>query len=332
MSEQTDFGNTVLGDPLAGDTVFGNDVFVTDGGLETDLMFHHGIDLPEFAAFPLLDTDSGTSALARYFDGYATVARAVGAGLLLESPTWRANLDWGARLGRSPGELRAVNVRAIEFLRERAAVLDRTRVLVSGMVGPRGDGYQAGAPMTPDEAAEYHLPQLQAFAAAGADLASGYTFSYPGEAVGVSLAARSAGLPVMVSFTVETDGRLPDGTPLAEAIAAVETVAAPEFFLVNCAHPSHVARALTGLPAHLLTRIQGVRCNASAASHAELDEATELDEGVPAEFAEAHRPLLALLPALRVAGGCCGTDARHVAALWQQVLRPRKVGPEAASA
>lgn len=303
-------------------TVLGDTVFVTDGGLETDLMFHHGIDLPEFAAFPLLETDSGAAALADYFDGYAAVARAVGAGLLLESPTWRANPDWGARLGRSPAALRSVNLRAVEFLQKRAAGAGVTQVRVSGMVGPRGDGYQAGTPMSADEAAQYHVPQLQAFAEAGADLAGGYTFSYPAEAIGVVLAARSAGLPVTVSFTVETDGRLPDGTVFAEAVQAVDAAAAPDFFLVNCAHPTHVVRALAGMPTQLLARVQGVRCNASPASHAELDEATELDEGIPSEFAAAHRPLMELLPGLRVAGGCCGTDARHVAALWQEVLRP----------
>jgi S-methylmethionine-dependent homocysteine/selenocysteine methylase len=294
---------------------------VTDGGMETDLIFHHGVDLPHFAAFPLLETPAGRDQLTRYYDGYAAVAAGAGAGLLLEAPTWRASPDWGALLGYDAAGLARVNGAAVEFLRglrERyAGSLGGQDTLVAGMVGPRSDGYQPGEAMSADEAQEYHGPQIRAFAAAGADLVSALTLTSAGEATGIVRAARDAGLPVAISFTVETDGTLADGGTLAGTIGAVDAAAAPDYFGVNCSHPEHVGPALAGADgASWRERIAGVRYNASALSHAELDESDELDEGDPAALAAAHRRLAPLLPRLSVLGGCCGTDARHVAALW----------------
>jgi S-methylmethionine-dependent homocysteine/selenocysteine methylase len=293
--------------------------FVTDGGLETDLIFHHGVDLPLFAAFPLLDAPDGPPLLDRYYDGYARIAAKAGAGLLLESPTWRASPDWGRQLGYGAADLARINATAIAQLarlRDRYAGL-ADPVLIGGTLGPRGDGYTAGDRMTGAEAAAYHRPQLAVFAAAGADLATAYTLTYVEEAAGIAAAARQVGLPVAISFTVETDGRLPSGTTLADAIAAVDQTAPPAYYLVNCAHPVHIAGALA-TPGSWRDRIVGIRPNASQLSHAELDEATELDEGDPEALAAAYRQLAARLPALTITGGCCGTDSRHVAALWRR--------------
>ena len=294
---------------------------VTDGGMETDLIFHHGVDLPHFAAFPLVETPAGRDQLTRYYDGYAAVAAGAGAGLLLEAPTWRASPDWGALLGYDAAGLARVNGAAVEFLRglrERyAGSLGDRDALVAGMVGPRSDGYQPGEAMSADEAQEYHGPQIRAFAAAGADMVSALTLTSAGEATGIVRAARDAGLPVAISFTVETDGTLADGGTLAGAIGTVDAAAAPDYFGVNCSHPGHIAPALSAPDSDgWRERIAGVRYNASTRSHAELDESDELDEGDPAALAAAHRKLAPLLPRLSVLGGCCGTDARHVAALW----------------
>ena len=291
--------------------------FVSDGGLETDLIFHHGVDLPEFAAYPLLRSDEGRALLRSYFEGYAAVAERAGAGLRLETPTWRANPDWGAVLGDDAAALDAANQEAIGFLRGIAADWqDRVdEITVVGMVGPRGDGYAAGSASSADEAAEYHAAQVASFAAAGADEVEALTMTDTREALGVALAAEAAGTPVVLSFTVETDGRLPDGTTLGGAVAAVDDGAAPAYFMVNCAHPRHVLRAFDE-PAPWAGRIRGVRSNASTLSHAELDEAETLDEGDLDVLVAAHRTLEERLPALDIVGGCCGTDARHVAALW----------------
>jgi homocysteine S-methyltransferase len=294
---------------------------VTDGGLETDLIFHHGVDLPDFAAFPLVDDERGRELLLDYYRDYIGIAVRVGADVQLETPTWRASGDWGDRLGYSAAELRRVN-------RDSVALLDRLRdevgfesMLVSGCLGPRGDGYSAGDVVDPDSAAAYHTPQIEAFAEAGADLLTVLTLTGTGEAVGIVRAARAAGLPVAVSFTVEQDGRLPDGTSLYEAITTVDAEAAPDYFMVNCAHPSHIAPALT-TAGDWCSRIVGLRANASARSHEELDAATDLDEGDPIELARAQKALRPRLPSLALIGGCCGTDARHVAAMWGDRVLP----------
>jgi S-methylmethionine-dependent homocysteine/selenocysteine methylase len=291
---------------------------VTDGGMETDLIFHHGVDLPHFAVFPLLESAAGRALLEDYYHGYAAIARRAGAGLMLESgATYRASPDWGARLGYGPADLERVNTAAIAMLsrlREHYATTI-TDVIISGEVGPRGDAYQPGQPTEPDEAAAYHSPQIQALAHSGADLVTAYTITDTGEAIGIVQAARSAGLPVAISFTVETDGQLPGGLPLAQAITQVDASAAPDYFLVNCAHPAHVELGLAG-PGRWRERLLGMRYNASVRSHAELNDSTELDAGDPDLLATAHQRLTPLLPHLSIVGGCCGTDARHVATLW----------------
>lgn len=289
---------------------------VTDGGLETDLIFLRGFDLPEFASFPLLDSEEGRAALADYFLAYVDIAVRAEAPVLLETPTWRANPDHASVLGYGPSALDRVNRKSVEFLTEVAH--GRADELVGwevgGMLGPRGDGYASSGPVDPDAAAEYHRPQLAAFAAAGAGRATALTLTEVGEAVGISRAAADVGLDVGSGFTVETDGLLPDGTTLDAAIEAVDAVAPPAYFLVNCAHPSHIARGLTEGPWR--DRIGGLRVNASTMSHAELDESETLDDGDPAQLAADQRPLVDAFPNLQVLGGCCGTDARHVAAMW----------------
>lgn len=289
---------------------------VTDGGLETDLVFHHGVALPGFAAFPLLEQERGRALLRDYYRGYAEVAVRAGAGLLLETPTWRANPDWGARLGFDAPALARANRAAVAFLSDLGGgYADQLpAVTVAGMVGPRGDGYRADD-LDAGEAAAYHRPQVEAFAEAGADLVTALTLTTAGEAVGVVRAARAAGLPVAVSFTLETDGRLPDGSLLADAVERVDADGGPDFFLLNCAHPQHVLRALDE-PGGWQARVRGLRCNASTASHAELDAAEQLDEGDLDVFADGHATLRSRLPWLTVLGGCCGTDVRHVARLW----------------
>ena len=283
---------------------------MTDGGIETVLVFHDGIDLPDFAAFPLLYQPEGRAAMQRYFESFLDLAARTGLPFVIGTPTWRANRDWGERLGYSEADLVTANEDAVAFVREVAA--GRMDVVVEGVLGPRGDGYLISTRMRADEAAEYHDAQIAALKAAGVDRVTALTLTYPDEAVGVIRAARARDIPVVVSFTVETDGRLPDGTPLADAIAQVDaaTDGAALFFMVNCAHPTHIALGLDGSAA--TARIGGVRVNASKLSHAELDVATELDDGDPVALARDHAALRSALPNIQMLGGCCGTDARHV--------------------
>jgi S-methylmethionine-dependent homocysteine/selenocysteine methylase len=291
--------------------------FITDGGLETTLVFHHGMELPHFAAFVLLERLDGVEALRSYYRPYLEIARKRGVGIILDTPTWRANGDWGTRLGYNRDALRDLNARAVMLLRELREGFDgETPFLVSGCIGPRGDGYVAGEMMSRDEAERYHAEQVETLADAGADLVTALTITYADEAIGIARAARARTVAAVISFTVETDGRLPSGQPLGEAVEQVdaETEGSAAHFMINCAHPTHFAHVLDGAGAWT-DRVRGIRANASRKSHAELDEATELDEGNPAELAEEYSEIASRLRNLRVVGGCCGTDHRHVAAL-----------------
>lgn len=297
---------------------------LTDGGMETVLVFHEGIDLPHFASYPVLRDDAGRGLITRYYDEFVALAKKHAVGLELGSTTWRASPDWVEKIDGSRDATAGINRQAIDFLTEyrdaqdRDAQKDHTPMPVSGSVGPRGDGYVPGQLMTPDQAAEYHRPQIEAITGAGADLISVYTLNYTDEATGIARAAATAGIPAALSFTLETDGRLPDGQPLGEAIQQVDgaTDAAPAYYMINCAHPTHFADAIES-DAPWIGRLRGLRANASKLSHAELDAATELDEGDPGDLGSRVGALVERLPAVSVLGGCCGTDFRHVAAIAQ---------------
>jgi homocysteine S-methyltransferase len=301
----------------------GDQLFVTDGGLETELVFHDGIDLPCFAAFPMLDDPDKRQRLRRYFDGYLDIARKHRLGFVIETPTWRANPDWAAQLGYDPDRLDAVNRSAVALAEEvrAAAAADGIAAVVSGCVGPRGDGYDPRAAMTSEDAERYHAVQIGAFAATTADQVTALTMTNAEESIGVVRAAVAAGIPAAISFTTETDGRLPSGQGLRDAIEQVDaaTDGAAAYFMVNCAHPTHFADVLQGDGAWL-RRVVGLRANASVRSHAELDESPELDEGDPADLGPRHVALRESLPALAVVGGCCGTDARHVSAMFEALM------------
>lgn len=293
-------------------------LFLTEGGLETSLIYDDGLDLPHFASFDLLKDEAGTELLRRYYRRFAAMAVAHGTGAVFETPTWRANADWGSRLGYDALALADANRRAVSLLLElrREFAAHRLPLVISGNLGPRGDGYVPGALMSVAEARNYHRLQIATFASTDADLVSVFTMNYVEEAIGIALAARECAMPLVVSFTLETDGRLPSGQPLGEAIA--ETDAASDghvaYYMINCAHPSHFdgviaeGGAWTG-------RVRGLRANASRRSHAELDAATELDAGDPQALGGEYRRLRARLPGLCVVGGCCGTDHRHVEAI-----------------
>ena len=287
--------------------------------METTLIFAQGMELPLFASFPLLEREEGREALRAYFEPYLAIARERGVGILLDAPTWRANPDWGEKLGYSLERLEQANRDAVAFMDE---LRDQADVLVSGCIGPRGDGYVPGELMSAEEAEEYHSWQVAIFAGTSVELVSALTMNYAEEALGIARAADAAGLPCAVSFTVETDGRLPSGQPLGEAVEQVDagTDGAPAYFMINCAHPTHFAHVLEQDGAWK-ERIHGLRANASKMSHAELDEAEELDPGDPEELAADYVGLRSRLPNLNVVGGCCGTDHRHIDAIskaWTQ--------------
>jgi S-methylmethionine-dependent homocysteine/selenocysteine methylase len=295
----------------------GDQVFLTDGGIETTLIFHEGLDLPLFAAFDLLKDDEGTEALRRYYEPYLELARERGLGFVLESPTWRASPRWAGELGYSADQLDDLNRRAIALMEQlRDAHEGSGPIVISGCIGPQGDGYDPQGMLSADEARAYHSVQIGTFADTSADMVCAVTMTYADEATGVTRAALDAGLPAAISFTLETDGRLPSGQGLGEAIEQVdaETDSGPAYYMINCAHPTHFDSVIEG-GAPWAGRIRGLRANASTKSHAELDEAEELDEGDPDDLGPRYAALRGKLPNLNVLGGCCGTDHRHVCAV-----------------
>jgi S-methylmethionine-dependent homocysteine/selenocysteine methylase len=297
-------------------------LFVTDGGLETTLIHQHGIALRDFAAFELLGHARGISTLRAYYHTYARLAANYGMGLVLEAPTWRASRGWGERLGYDEPALDALNRQAVRLLCEvRQAFTTRgAQIVVSGNIGPRGDGYRAERRMSAAAARDYHSAQIATFAGTLADMVAAFTLNYADEAVGIVHAARDHGMPVAVSFTLETDGRLPSGETLENAIERTdaETDAYAAYYMINCAHPTHFAHVVErgGAP---LERIRGIRANASRCSHAELDASDTLDDGDPRELGAQYRALRDSLPQLSVLGGCCGTDHRHVKAICRSL-------------
>jgi S-methylmethionine-dependent homocysteine/selenocysteine methylase len=297
----------------------GDSLFLTDGGLETTLVYHQGVDLPCFAAFHLLKDDAGVDTLHRYFADYIAIARRYGVGVVLESPTWRANPDWASKLGYDAQALADANRRSIGLMLEIRAHAETPTlpVVISGNIGPRGDGYRSDTRMNATQARAYHAQQIRTFAQTEADMVSAFTLNYVDEAVGVVQAARDASMPVAISFTVETDGRLPSGETLAEAIESTDarTGGYATYYMINCAHPTHFGHVLAQ-GGGWRERIRGLRANASRCSHEELDSSTTLDAGDPAELATQYHQLRALLPRLTVLGGCCGTDHRHIEAIF----------------
>jgi homocysteine S-methyltransferase len=294
----------------------GGQIFLTDGGLETTLVFLEGVELPLFAAFPLLETDVGRAQLQRYFAPYLDIARKHGVGMIADTATWRANADWGAKLGYNADQLAEINRRAVAEAAALRELASDVTIVVNGVIGPRGDGYSADTQMSAAAAELYHFAQIEVFAQSSADMVSAITMTYPEEAIGVARAAKRAGMPCAISFTVETDGRLPSGTDLGAAIERTDREAsgAAAYYMINCAHPAHFCDALPP-GAAWLDRIRGVRANASTMSHAELDNATRLDSGDPDDLSRHYIELRRRLKNLNVLGGCCGTDHRHVGAI-----------------
>ena len=299
------------------ENLFSDQMYLTDGGLETTLIFHEGIDLPHFAAFELLRYPEGRDTLVRYYKMYIQVAEEFGMDFILETPTWRANPDWGFKLGYSPDELDEINRLGVQFMKRLVDTVStadkKTRYVISGNIGPRGDGYSPSHVMTQQEAREYHHRQVHAFTEANADLVTAMTINYSDEAVGIAGAAKENGIPVVISFTVETDGRLPDGEHLKDAIETTDRLTENyvTHYMINCAHPEHFKHIFREYGAWM-KRIRGIRANASTSSHAELDEAQTLDTGNKELLAEGYSNLKGLLPHLNIIGGCCGTDHTHI--------------------
>lgn len=294
------------------------DIYLTDSGFETTIIFKDGFDLPEFAAFPLINDEKSVKRIYDYYKTHIQIAAEKQLGFILESLTWRASNEWGKKLGFDDAMLYEANhkiMKLLSNLRDEHET-DSTRLVISGCIGPRFDGYVISKKMTTDEAFKYHSVQIKTLSETDADMITALTLNYVEEAIGVALSAKANNIPVVISFTTETDGNLPTGMSLREAIGKVDEATSnyPSYFMINCAHPTHFEQILP-IGENWTDRIRGLRANASKKSHAELDESTELDDGNPDELGASYFKLKEKLQKLNVVGGCCGTDDRHVSSI-----------------
>ena len=290
-------------------------LFLADAGVETDLIFNHGIEIREFAAHTLLPDPKGRAALAGYFEGFLKLANEQDAGFVLDTVTWKAHRHWAEKLGATESDLKAANEACVRFIEDlRARFADSAKpIVLNGVIGPRGDAYRPEQVIAIDAAEEYFSQQLGWLAATEVDMVTALTFNQAGEAAGLARAARTVGLPVVVSFTVETNGALPTGQSIADAITEVDaaTESYPAYYMINCAHPTHFDHVLEAGEAWT-GRLGALRANSSSKSHEELNESPTIDEGNPQELGGQYKALLGRHPHFRVLGGCCGTDHRHM--------------------
>lgn len=292
-----------------------NRFFISDGGLETYLIFEKGYDLPCFSAAVLLESEQGRRDLAAYFTRFIEIAKATGRGFILDAPTWRAGTAWAGPLGQTLKQVMETNARAVAFVSDLRAQheTDECPILINGLIGPAGDAYAPDTQIAAHDAFLIHAPQIHGLGRAGVDMISAMTMTHASEAIGMTRAAQEIDIPIVIAFTLETDGHLPSGQSLEDAIDEVDSATknGPIYYMINCAHPDHFSTILDSRAAWTL-RIGGVRSNASRLSHAELDEADTLDDGNPEELGVLSAELVDRLPNIRVMGGCCGTDHRHV--------------------
>ena len=296
----------------------GTDIFACYTGMDTDILFNRGIELPGFASYPLLESERGRSLLREYYVQLVELGQTHGVGVILDSVTWVANRDRGNSLGYSPEDLKRFNIDAIELIASVREENGDLPTVLCGQVGPRGDGYAPKDQMTVGEAEDYHAEQIEVYSQTQADFVGAFTMCYAEEASGVIRAAASFGIPAAIAFTVETDGRLPTGMPLREAIEQVDEASnnGAAYFLINCAHPDHFSTALSDEP--WMQRLRGAVANASRCSHAELDEAEELDAGDPEELGRLVGGLRKTYPHFNILGGCCGSDMRHMKRILEE--------------
>jgi len=289
--------------------------YLTEGGQETEIMYRHGHDLPEFAMYPLLDDPAAMTDLRSMYTRVLDVAAKHGFVAMLGGLDYRGSPDWGDKLGYSRAGLAEALERGIDFLRDVARPYEGQLpgILIGGAVGPRGDAYALNRTITADESEDYHGFQIDVLKGAGVDFITAMTFNSVAEAIGVARAAASAGLPLSMGFMLDSDHRLKSGPTLREAIAAVDAEtgdARPDFYGINCSHPLEFEPALE--PGDWLSRLRSLRPNASAKEKIELCQIGHLEEGDPVDLGERMGSLARRYPHVDIWGGCCGTWDRHL--------------------
>lgn len=302
------------------------EIFLTESGSETEIMYRHGFDLPEFAMFPLLENPEAVPILRDMFRAQLDVAAEFGLSFLLTGLDYRASPDWGAKLGYSRQSLADANMAAIQFLRDVAQPYSDQipRLLIGGILGPRGDAYDLNHEITAESAEDYHAVQLATLKNSDVDFVCAMTFNNVPEAVGAARAASRCGLPLSIALTLDGNSRLKSGTSLAQAIADIDHLAgveAPDFYLLNCSHPVEYEPALE--VGNWVKRLRGVRPNASKMEKIALCKLGHLEDGNPLELGKQIAGLSKRYPHMDIFGGCCGTNERHLREIARSLREAR---------
>ncbi len=296
--------------------------YLSEGGTETELMYKYGFELPHFAMFPLLNNPDAVLKMKEMLRSYLDVAAKHKICALMGGLDYRASPDWGKLLGYSPDGLAEANLQSIEFLREIAKeyASEIPDILFQGLIGPRGDAYEKNESITENEAEDYHSVQLETLKKADVDLALAITFNNIPESIGVARAAAKIGVSLGISLTLDSSSKLNSGPSLAEAIIAIdeETNQSPEFYLINCSHPLEYEPAIE--PGNWISRVRGVRPNASKMEKIELCQIGHLEEGDPEELGKLCGDLARRYPHMDIWGGCCGTWNSHLDEIAKNVI------------
>ena len=290
-------------------------MYLTEGGTETEIMYKHGFELPEFAMFPLLEQPAAVAELRSMYSRYLDTAARHGFGVVMGGLDYRASPDWAALLGYSPEALHDMQLRSIGFLREvsESYQADLPALLYAGVLGPRGDAYSLNRTITAEEAEDYHSTQIATLALAEVDLVEAMTFNNIAEAVGVTRAAARAGLPASISFTLDSNHRLHSGPSLREAIESVDAQTGedrPAFYGLNCSHPLEFLPALE--PGDWFERVRCLRPNAAMMDKISLCTLGHLESGDPVDLGQRMGAISAQYPHIDIWGGCCGTWETHL--------------------
>lgn len=301
------------------EAVHGGSPILTDGGIETRVMFETDVALPaHVGAAGLVEDPAGGPVLRRIYESYVAAARPSRLPVIIGTPTFRASPNFVRRAGLDvAGATRRLNASAAAMHR---GIRERSRahpVFVAGVIGPSGDAYSPGEALPASEAREYHAVQAEVLAASGVDFLYAPTFPAVEEALGVSMAMADTGLSHVVSFVLGRDGRVLDGTPLRAAVGRIDAEAPPLFYSISCVHTSVVERALrdeAGASGIAGERLLELKANASSLSTDQLVKLDHLEGDDPERFAAGMREIHEDF-GLRILGGCCGTDDRHIKAL-----------------
>jgi homocysteine S-methyltransferase len=302
--------------------------YLTEGGQETEIMYKYGYELPHFAMFPLLDNPRAVAELRGMYDRYLDTAARHGFGVVMGGLDYRASPDWAALLGYRGEALAEMQLRSIDFLRDAAKPYQGQvpAILYAGIVGPRGDAYERNQTITASEAEDYHSEQLATLVRADVDLVEAMTFNSIDEVIGLARAARSVGLPLSVSFTLDNSTqRLVSGPSLREAIETVDAQAGddrPTFYGINCSHPLEFMPAIE--PGPWFERVRVLRPNAAMMDKISLCTLGHLEAGDPAHLGELMGGLAKQYPHIDMWGGCCGTWDTHLDAIARSVQVARE--------